>query len=257
MFKALFLALILSFSTLAKVAPSNHIREGKWDVSPIQVRYLSTFFAIELLTYGLFSPDFVKQDIEAGDYDFNKDDISIPTWLYQLGNHGPEILTIGMYGYYLFSDDEYAFEKSFVFTESMLISQGITFGTKYAANKQRPDETNFQSFPSGHTTHAFAVGAWMAMDIFHSEKYHSNYWMASLPLIYSSFIGWSRIDAKKHTFKDVSVGAIIGGVTSYFMYKLHFDDNGKYRFNSKNTISITPSIDLINENYSFSLGVAI
>ena len=257
MFKTYILLFIFAFNTYAYKSPSEHIRKGKWDISPVQVKYLAAFFALELVTYSIISPEFVKQEIDSGDYDFDEDDIQVPVWAYQLGNHGPEILTAGMYAYYLFGEDEYAFEKAFVFTESMLIAQGITFGTKYAVNKERPDESNYLSFPSGHTTHAFTVGMWMSMDIYRSQKFHENIYMASLPLIYASYIGWTRIDAKKHSFKDVSMGAFIGSVTSYLMYDFHFDKNGKYRFSNESKAVITPSIDPVNKRYALSIGVSL
>ncbi len=257
MFKTFITLLFLSLSAQAFVAPSEHIRKSKWDISPIQIQFMSAFFALELITYSIISPSFVKTDFEGGDYDYNEDDLSVPTWLYELGNHGPELLTAGMYGYYLFGRDEYALEKAFVFTESLLISQGITFGIKYSANKERPDSSNYLSFPSGHTTHAFAVGMWMSKDIFNSKRFHRNYLLASLPLVYATYIGWSRIDAKKHSFRDVSMGAFIGGLTSYLMYDFHFDENGCYRFNKKSKIVIAPSLDIINERYALSFGMML
>ena len=257
MFKAFIIFLFLTLSTQAFVAPSEHIRKSKWDISPIQIQFMSAFFALELITYSIISPSFVKTDFEGGDYDYNEDDLSVPKWLYELGNHGPELLTAGMYGYYLFGSDEFALEKSFVFTESMLISQGITFGIKYTANKERPDSSNYLSFPSGHTTHAFAVGMWMSKDIYNSKRFHRNYLVASLPLVYATYIGWTRIDAKKHSFRDVSMGAFIGGLTSYLMYDFHFDENGHYRFNEKSKIVIAPSLDIINERYALSFGMML
>ncbi|WP_419172458.1 phosphatase PAP2 family protein [Halobacteriovorax sp.] len=257
MLKACILFLFVTIHTFAFSPPSEHIRKSRWDVSPIQIKFLATFFAIELVTYSIISPEFVKQEIDSSDYDFDEDDIEVPVWAYQLGNHGPEVLTAGMYGYYLFGNDEYAFEKAFVFTESMFISQGITFGTKYAVNKQRPDESNYLSFPSGHTTHAFTVGMWMSMDIYRSEKFHENIYIASLPLIYASYIGWTRIDANKHSFKDVATGALIGSLTSYFMYEFHFDENGKYRFNNKSGAILTPTVDPIRNRYGLSIGVSL
>lgn len=244
-------------NALAFSSPSEHVRENEWDVSPVQVKFLAAFFAIELVTYSIISPEFVKQELDNSDYDFNEDDIEVPVWAYQLGNHGPEVLTAGMYAYYLFGEDEYSFEKAFVFTESMLVAQGITFGTKYAVNKQRPDESNFLSFPSGHTTHAFTVGMWMSIDIFRSSGFHGSYLMASLPLVYASYIGWTRIDAKKHSLKDVSMGALIGSLTSYLMYDFHFDENGKYRFQNKKSAVLTPVVDPLNGRYGLSLGVQL
>lgn len=257
MLKLILLTLLISFQAMAKPSAPEHTRKNKWDVSPIQIQYLTAFFTIELLVYNMFTPEFVKQEVKSSDYDFDKDEISVPSWAYQLGNYGPEILTLGTYGYYLFGNDKESFEKAFVFTESVIISQGITFGTKYAVNKQRPDQSDYLSLPSGHATHAFSVGTWLSLELFHSDTFYQNYWIASIPLLYSSYIGWSRVDGNKHSIEDVSLGAFVGGLTSYLMYSYHFDDRGRYRFPSKSKTVITPTIDPINERYSINIGVML
>mgnify|MGYP000203393871 CR=1 FL=1 len=251
--KIVLIALLLSFNSLALVKNDvgEHVRQTKWDVSPDSIHYLSLFFAAEMITLGIFSPDYVRPKSNASDFDFNPDHISVPEWAYQLGNHGPTLLSFGVYGYYLFGNDELAFEKAFVLTESLLISQGITFGTKYTFNKKRPDDSNYLSFPSGHTTHAFTIGTWIAMDLYRSKKYFRNAWVASLPLIYSTYIAWTRVDAKKHTTTDVITGGLIGTATSYLLYDYHFNEKGEYRFDSK--VTILPSLDPVNGSYGLTV----
>jgi hypothetical protein len=253
MMKIAFIALFLTINSYALVKNDvqEHVRESKWDVSPDNLKFVSLFFAAEMITLGILSPDYVQPKTKTSDFDYNKDDISVPEWAYFLGNQGPTLMTIGIYGHYLFTDDELAFEKAYVLTESLLIAQGITFGAKYTFNKKRPDESNYLSFPSGHTTHAFTIGTWISMELYRSEKFYKNKLMASLPMLYSAYIGWTRVDAKKHTATDVLAGATIGTLTSYLLYDYHFNEKGEYRFESK--ISIIPSIDPMNETYGLNV----
>ncbi|WP_339813878.1 phosphatase PAP2 family protein [Zunongwangia profunda] len=69
-------------------------------------------------------------------------------------------------------------------------------------NKQRPDRSNDNSFPSGHTS-----------TVFHSAGYiHRRYgFKNSIPAYaLAGFTAASRIDSKKHDILDVIAGAAIG-----------------------------------------------
>ena len=46
-------------------------------------------------------------------------------------------------------------EGSWQFTKTFLINQALTFGLKYTVNKERPDNSDNLSFPSGHTSTTF------------------------------------------------------------------------------------------------------
>ena len=93
-------------------------------------------------------------------------------------------------------------EGAWQFTKGLLITGGITYGLKLGVNKQRPDKSNDNSFPSGHTTIAF-----------HSAGYiHRRYgFKYSIPAyVLAGFTAASRIDSKKHDILDVVAGAAIG-----------------------------------------------
>ena len=88
------------------------------------------------------------------------------------------------------------------FTKGLLLTTGITYGLKYSINKTRPDYSNDNAFPSGHTS-----------TIFHSAGYiHRRYgFKYSVPAyVLAGFTAASRIDSKKHDILDVTAGAIIG-----------------------------------------------
>jgi membrane-associated phospholipid phosphatase len=88
------------------------------------------------------------------------------------------------------------------FTKGLLLTVGVTYGLKYSINKQRPDMSNDNSFPSGHTS-----------TVFHSAGYvHRRYgFKYAIPsYVLAGFTAVSRIDSNKHDILDVIAGAAIG-----------------------------------------------
>lgn len=88
------------------------------------------------------------------------------------------------------------------FTKGLLLTETVTFGLKFGVNKRRPDMSNDNSFPSGHTS-----------TVFHSAGFiHRHYgFKYSIPAYaLAGFTAASRIDSKKHDILDVLAGAAIG-----------------------------------------------
>jgi membrane-associated phospholipid phosphatase len=82
---------------------------------------------------------------------------------------------------------------------------------KHIVLKPRPDGTDNYSFPSGHTTSAFAGAAFI------QRKYGWSYGIPCYAM--ASFVGYSRVQAKKHDTWDVLGGATIGIVSAYIFAK--------------------------------------
>lgn len=82
---------------------------------------------------------------------------------------------------------------------------------KHIVLKPRPDGSDNYSFPSGHTTSAFSGAAFI------QRRYGWKYGVPSYLL--ASYVGYSRIQAKKHDGWDVLGGAVIGIGTSYLFTK--------------------------------------
>jgi membrane-associated phospholipid phosphatase len=99
---------------------------------------------------------------------------------------------------FIIGDEEGAWQ----FTKGFLLTVGITYGLKLSVNKQRPDNSNDNSFPSGHTS-----------IVFHSAGYiHRRYgFKYSIPAYaLAGLTAASRIDSKKHDILDIMAGAAIG-----------------------------------------------
>ena len=141
---------------------------------------------------------------------------------------------------------------------SLLISGVLVQGLKQVFGRVRPYATGSQwdfygpglrsstynSFPSGHTTAAFAVAASI------STVYDA-------PLVkilaYSAAMltGLSRIHDNKHWMSDVFMGAILGTVTGIFITKRHMHNSNNKRFR------VAPVIINVNNQTAYGVGLTI
>ncbi|WP_034888278.1 phosphatase PAP2 family protein [Gillisia sp. Hel_I_29] len=88
------------------------------------------------------------------------------------------------------------------FTKGFVLTEVITFGLKIGINKPRPDQSNDNSFPSGHTSTVFHSAGFI------NKRYGFKYAIPSY--IIAGYTAASRIDSKKHDILDVLAGAAIG-----------------------------------------------
>ena len=102
---------------------------------------------------------------------------------------------------------------SWQFTKGLLLNEALTFGLKYTVKKERPDQSDNLSFPSGHTSTTFHSASFI------HRRYGFKY---SIPAyVLAGFTAYSRIDANKHDGWDVLAGAIIG-VGSTFIFTTEY-----------------------------------
>ena len=87
----------------------------------------------------------------------------------------------------------------------------LTEALKHIVLKPRPDGSDNYSFPSGHTTSAFTGASFI------QRRYGWKYGIPSY--ILASYVGYTRIQAKKHDGWDVLAGATIGIGSSYLFTK--------------------------------------
>lgn len=110
------------------------------------------------------------------------------------------------------------------FTKGILLTTLVTYGLKLSINKQRPDMSNNNSFPSGHTS-----------VVFHSAGYvHRHYGFKYSISAYAlaGYTAVSRIDSKKHDMVDVLAGAAIGLGSNLLFTKEYQQEQMELTFNS-------------------------
>lgn len=81
-----------------------------------------------------------------------------------------------------------------------------TYTLKYSVNADRPNGGG-QSFPSGHTSVAFAGAEFI-------RKEYGGWWGVPAYLT-AGYVGWSRVVTRNHYARDVYAGAAIGILSNY------------------------------------------
>jgi membrane-associated phospholipid phosphatase len=92
-------------------------------------------------------------------------------------------------------------EEARQITDSLFVTAAVTQGLKELVNARRPDLSDYDSFPSMHSSLA---AAWAAVAAEHHPKQRLYY------AAYVSAVGWSRVDLDRHKRRDVIAGALLG-----------------------------------------------
>jgi hypothetical protein len=117
-----------------------------------------------------------------------------------------------------------------------------TFFLKRIFNQRRPNKGDRNSFPSGHTTTAFAFASVIAKE--HPGWKYAAYGLASL-------VGFSRINDNAHYLHDVVMGATIGSSFGYALYNKSQKQAGK---ETNLDVSVSPLVggQYVGVNYKFN-----
>lgn len=112
------------------------------------------------------------------------------------------------------------------FAESMATSFVVTHSLKRLIDKPRPNGGKY-SFPSGHTSSAFTGAAFL------QRRFG---WEIGIPAYgVASYVGYTRIKARKHDIYDVAAGAAIG-VGSVYLFTKPFKSE-------RVSVSMNPTFD--------------
>ena len=131
-----------------------------------------------------------------------------------LGSDYSFVVLAGFEGYHFLADDR---RSQAVFIDGLaasLIASGfIAPALKYSVGRERPSDTanpyrfrpftNHNSFPSGHTTQAFAVATVIA-------SHYPTWWFKALAFGSAGLVGYCRVEENGHFTSDVVAGALIG-----------------------------------------------
>ena len=125
------------------------------------------------------------------------------------------------------------------FLKSYIATSATTYLLKITTHRLSPDGSDYMSFPSGHTSSAFAGASFIHF------RYGFQY---SIPMyLLASFTGYSRIYAKKHYIEDVIVGAGIAIFNSWYFTSRY---NKDYSFSLYyNPINKMVGINIVKFNF--------
>lgn len=85
---------------------------------------------------------------------------------------------------------------------------GVTYILKYTIRELRPDHSDYHSFPSFHSSQAFATAAFL------QRRYGWKFGAPAYALATYTAVG--RVLGKKHHWWDCAAGAAIGVASAYF-----------------------------------------
>jgi membrane-associated phospholipid phosphatase len=114
---------------------------------------------------------------------------------------------------------------------SLAASGLITLGLKYTVNRKRPFVTypdqvvkktsaGSYSFPSGHTSSAFATATALSLA-------YPKWYVIAPSFLWAGAVGYSRMELGVHYPTDVLAGALIGAASSFLMWKVNERMAGK------------------------------
>jgi membrane-associated phospholipid phosphatase len=107
-------------------------------------------------------------------------------------------------------------ESTLLFGIATLFQGGTAFGLKSLTKETRPDNSNTLSFPSGHTSTAFANAEFLRM-----EYKDVSPWYGIAGYAAAATTGYLRMYNNKHWLNDVIAGAGLGILSTqaaYFLY---------------------------------------
>lgn len=113
-------------------------------------------------------------------------------------------VTAGLFGAGALTGDGRFHDATYDLSQAVLVNAAYTFALKHSIHRMRPDGSNAVSFPSGHTSTAFAAATVL-------QKHYGL--KAGIPAYgIASFVGASRMASKAHHLSDVLAGATLGYV---------------------------------------------
>jgi len=138
--------------------------------------------------------------------------------------------TLGLFAAGRFAEGSRFRAFSYDVTQAVIVNGVYTDVLKRIATRPRPDGSNNLSFPSGHTSTAFA---WATV----AQAHYG--WKAGIPsYVAASAIGLSRVTNGKHHLSDVLAGATLGYVTGRTVVRTNGEPVGRHQ-----TFALHPMTD--------------
>lgn len=146
---------------------------------------------------------------------------------YEINEHQPENFTLDNFTQYVPAAAVYGLnaiglkgrhnfaDRTIIYATSTLLAAAVVVPLKRSIHEVRPDNSNNQSFPSGHTTTAFASAQFMFR-----EYQQENFWLSLSGYPFAIFTGVYRTLNDRHWVGDVVAGAGFGILSTEAAYWL-------------------------------------
>lgn len=138
-------------------------------------------------------------------------------------------------------------EETFLLLKSELIMGAIVYTLKNTTNVPRPDNSTYNSFPSGHTAQAFVAATFL-----HKEYGHKSIWYSIGGYSIATTVGVMRVMGNRHWLSDVFVGAGIGILSTEFVYATH-----QYKWSKRKKVKLSGFPSFNKGSYGFYLSLAL
>jgi membrane-associated phospholipid phosphatase len=185
-------------------------------------------FKISCLTVFIFCATFLNaQNIDINilrDININRNASLDPTFKVITNSAVPiSVATpIILYSVGLIEKDSTVKKKAIFIGETFMVSAFITMALKYSLKRERPFDTYEDidnvtsgpgySFPSGHTSTAFATATSLSMA-------YPKWYVIAPSFVWAGAVGYSRMHLGVHYPTDVFVGAVLGSGSAYLTYR--------------------------------------
>jgi len=117
---------------------------------------------------------------------------------------------------YLLTLNKHDKQGAWALTKSLGLSAAGTLALNSIIDKDSPNGSGSDAFPSGHAAIAFGSAAFI------QKRYG---WRPGiLAYFVASYVGWLRVETDDHDNADVVAGAAVGILSSYLLTRA-FDDN--------------------------------
>ena len=136
-------------------------------------------------------------------HNFLPENISRIGYIYghRWGNYAAAV-AVGINGVIQHQPWNKTFSQIELLATSTITTALVTEAIKLATHRERPNEENYKSFPSGHSSNSFALAA--GLDGIYGHKIGIPAYLMAI------FVASTRINDNKHYLSDVVAGAFIG-----------------------------------------------
>jgi membrane-associated phospholipid phosphatase len=197
----------------------------------IRINFILLFLTLTLTSVGL------KANWDSPNFLTNQNSKSLKVQQ-RIGDVGVIALNLFALGLIIQNEDTEGFKQ---YAYSGLSTATFVVGGKNLTKRERPDGSDTQSFPSGHSAFSFMSATFI------TQRYGNKYALSTY--LVASFVAYSRVASKKHYVSDAVVGGAIGALSATFFTK-NYDININ---GNKHNLLIEP----ILTNKSFNLQLTL